>query len=462
MAHASDAVAQIVEQAARRIALIEAVPLALGLAGAVLLAAAVAQLLVQSMIGQAPFWPFALAAVLGALVVVVQLRTASRPRAARLLDHELRLGEAVSTAYELGDRGNGPVLRALRGRADALAGQVDVRRLGRWRSRTMLLAAGFLAIAALVAAAVALRPTVHTGAATPTTEVSDEAPRVTADALDTLAKLLADDAERKNSDYLAAVSRSVEQLAEQVKAGLSPEDVTDELQALLDHAKAGYEGQVPSWLQDGANDLQNVLRSAADTAEARRQSDLARAAKRSDPQQAGGLSSEMYKLDPSVLDRSAAELPAGNPDPAKAGGEREGTLDGGPAGGGDFAARKMESEQLEQAGALPVGGAAQSGKGESNVAGGGSQPLLNDAGFLKSMPDPTSEMALSAADPQEDGHIRIFVPTGAEAHDAAGAGGGAAAYARQAAQAVDRQAVSGDATRVVSRYFNSAAEGAVP
>lgn len=457
MAHASDAVTHIVEQAARRIALIEAVPLVLALAGAALLAWGAALLLSPSMASQIGLWSFAAAAAAGATVVAVRLRATSRLRVARRMDRQLMLSEMVSTAYELRDRDDGPVLRALRERAGTLAGQVDLRRLGAWGSRAMLLAGSFLVVAGLVAAVALLRPAAETGAETPTAAgAANEAPPVSSGALDTLAKLIADDAERKNSDYLAAVSRSIEQLAEQLHAGQAPDDIAAQVQALLDHARAGYEGQLPSWLQGGSNDLQRVLRNASDFAEAKQQAASARAAKRGDPQQAGGLSSDMYTLDPSVLDRSAAELPvATNTNQSKAGGEREGGLDTGPMGGGDFAAQRMDSEQLERAGALPIGGAAQSGKGESNVAGGGSQPLLNDSGFMQSMPDPTREMALTAADPQEDGHIRIYMPTGAEAHDAAGAAGGAAAYARQAAQAVDRQAVDGDAARVVARYFNT-------
>jgi hypothetical protein len=115
----------------------------------------------------------------------------------------------------------------------------------------------------------------------------------------------------------------------------------------------------------------------------------------------------------------------------------------------------MQDEAFESAGALPVGAAAQSGKGESNIAGGGSQPLAPDSGFLQSMPDPTEAMSIAADNPQSGSRIRLHVPTGAELSDTASLGGGSANdWARQSAQSVSRQKVSANASAVVSRYFN--------
>jgi len=457
MAHGSNAVTDIVEQSARRFALIDAVPLVLALLAAALLGWGAALFLSPADARDVGLWSAALAMVAVVATVAWRLGATSRLRVARRVDRQLMLGETLSTAYELGDHDGNPVLRALGRRAETLAMQLDLRRLGTFGSKSMAIAGGFLAVAALVVAAGLLQPVQQAAAPAPI-EAASETSAVTADALDTLAQLLADDAERTNSDYLAAVSHSVVELADQLQAGRPPEDIAAKLQALLDHARAGYEGQLPSWLLGGSNDLQTVLRDATSFADAKGHAALAREARAADPQQAGGLSADMYKLDPALLERSAADQPqSNNNDTSKLGGERDGAPDSGPMGGSDFAAERMESEQLEQAGALPIGAAAQSGKGESNIAGGGSQPLLNDAGYLQSMPDPTSEMALTAADPQQDGHIRVYMPASAEARDASGAAGNAEAYARQAAQAVDRQSVGGDAALVVSRYFNTTA-----
>lgn len=462
MVNMSDVVSRIIEQSKRRLVLAEAVPIILTFAGVALLARGMALLLRPEAADAIGFWSTLASAVAAVTIVLVRLTMMQSLHVAQRLDRRLQLSETLSTAYELRDRPAGPVMRTLRSRADALAAQVDLHRVVPWWSRAAMFALGFLLVAALVVLAGMLRPSPQVAVDIPAGIEATDEEQVTSEGLDTLAQLLADDADRKNSDYLAAVSHSVERLAEQLQSGRSLEDVAAELKTLLEHAKAGYEGQLPSWLHGNSDDLQNMLQDAASFSEAKRQATLSREAQRDGSTEAGGLSSDMYNLDPSILERSAADLPAGvNPNQSKAGGEREGNLDNGPMGGSDFQPRPMDSEELDNAGALPIGGAAQSGKGESNIAGGGSQPLLDDAGFLQSMPDPASEMALTAADPQDDGHIRIYVPTSAEARDASGAVGGAEAYARQAAQAVDRQAVEGDAALVVSRYFNNAA-GAGP
>jgi len=434
---------------ARRQALAAGLPALLWLAGVALLAWAGARLLAPATASQLGPALLAAAVLAGVTVAVLCWRLLPpRWRVAARLDRQLGLHETLSTALEAGQ---GPVARALARKAGETAAALEPARIVPLLGRQTLIALAFLAASGMFAGAVAFMPE-HAITPDGPVEVSvqTKAP-IEAEAVQALAELLAQESRQRRSDYLAAVSRQVEKLAEELAAGRAPETVEADLAALLEHARAGYGEDVPDWLQAEAGDIGAALGNAQAAMEAQRK----RREARTNAPAGDSTPVDMYNL---ARERTAAnaelaegDAPADTPSPEGAGGRE----DSGPSGSDEFVASPMQSQKLQNAGSFSAGGAAQSGKGESNIAGGGSQPLLDDSGFLEAMPDPTQDMALTAADEQQDGHIRVFVPTAANASDATGTVDGATAYARFAAQVMHRQTVSPDARPVVARYFNT-------
>lgn len=414
-------------------------------------------------VGEELTGPIAMAtAGLAIAVIVFEIwRHGDIQRIARRMDYRLRSAELLSTA--LGARPEmdaSPVGRSLLRRAEGYANALDIDRAAPILSRATVLAAAALILATggvWVGSILGSRP-VSVAETAETPIVENRAP-IGADDVEILARLLAEDAERHDSDYLEAVANSLEELAEAARRGMTQPDLQAELQTLIDHAQRGYEGRLPRWMADmPAGDAGALLQNARAFDEQRQAAALARqqAAENGDQPVAGGRSSDMYNLPEDRLTRSAnapssasqglqeGDMAARAGDPSSAGEAGEG-----------FAARPMEEGALESAGAFPIGAAAQSGKGESNMAGGGSQPFGPDSQYLESMPDPSQTMTISATDTQQGNRIRLHVPTTAEQTDA-----GAAAidpngsWARQAAEAINRQAVGPEADAVVSRYFN--------
>lgn len=386
-------------------------------------------------------------------------RSGNLDRIARRADIRLHLNEALSTAIGLPPARQNAVTRALEAYAAGLASRIDIGRTIPLLTRSTVLALAILTSAIFGASAAysLIGPTPSAPVAEATSAEPAPEETIAADDIEILARLIADDAKRRDSDYLRAVSNSLQELAQAARDGTPPQQLRDQLQALLDHAAAGYDGRMPDWMSADTANADALIQNARAFSEARQQAALARQQAQGDTPTAGGSSADMYNLPEDRLLRSASTPPPGTQPPSKQGegGEREGGLESASLSGGDFAATPMQDEAFESAGALPVGAAAQSGKGESNIAGGGSQPLAPDSGFLQSMPDPSQAMSIAADNPQSGSRIRLHVPTGAELSDTATLGSdNATEWARQSAQSVSRQKVSADASAVVSRYFN--------
>lgn len=451
--------ARLISQVARRDALARSAPAVAVVLGVAILIGVGERLLGSFVAVRAEYIALAAAALVGAAVVLAARRKVSARTLAARVDRQFGLHETLSTAVGMdAATANGPVERALTRYANRLAASLDPRKMTPLQGRPAVAALSFLLVAVVLAGVVLLLPERARRPSSQAPNISQVETAIDSSQLEALAQLLTEDAERQDSDYLAAVAHSVEQLAEDLKQGRASDLVASDLEALLEHARAGYGSKAPDWLQESAGDVGNVLAQATAALQAEQQ---AREVRASTP--AGdGSSLDMYDLARRRTETNAelakANAPADTPTPDGAGGG-----DGAPSGSDDFAASPMQSQQLQQVGSFSAGGAAQSGKGESNAAGGGAQPLLDDSGFLQSMPDPTVDMALTAADPQQDGRIRLFVPTSAEASASTGMANAAADYARLAAQVVDRQAVDEDALPIVSRYFNNVpVEGGAP
>lgn len=394
-----------------------------------------------------------------AVIIWSWRRSGDLRRIARRTDFRLHLSEALSTSIDLPPANQNAVTRALQAYGAGIAARIDIRRAIPLftRSTALALAMLTLAIFGTSAAYSLIGPPPPALPAETAPETTAEDP-ISADDIDMLAQLIADDAERRDSDYLKAVSNSLQELAQAARDGTPPQQLQEQLAALLDHAAAGYDGNLPNWMSADTADASALLQNARAFSQARRQAALARQQAQGDKPMAASASADMYNLPEDRLLRSAGTPPPGSQPPPQQGegSEREGGLKSASlSGGGDFAATPMQDEAFESAGALPVGAAAQSGKGESNIAGGGSQPLAPDSGFLQSMPDPTEAMSIAAADPQSGSRIRLHVPTEAELSDTAALGRDFATdWTRQSAQSVSRQKVSADARALVSRYFN--------
>lgn len=382
---------------------------------------------------------------------------------ARRTDFSLGLSEQLSTAIDVpaGKAAQSPVQRSLMAEAHRAAAGIAIKQAIPIYSRLLGLTLGALLLAVCGAtAAYSLRDTPRTTPPAEEIAAAETPETISAEDIEVLAKLVEDDADRKNSDYLQALANSMKTLAQSARDGASQAEVQSQLEALLEHAAAGYQGQMPNWMSDTTADASTVLQNAVAFSQARQQAadERAKLPPSANPRV---KSSDMYTLTDDRMAKSATPLPPGHDEPMEGGmANREGELQNASLGGADFAARPMEDEAFESAGSLPVGAAAQSGKGESNIAGGGSQALAKSTGFLETMADPTEVMSISSEETNEGSRIRMHVPTTAELSDAGAAGsGGGTAWARQLAQSVSREVISPDASTVVSRYFNRPVEG---
>ncbi|MBE7733176.1 hypothetical protein [Devosia faecipullorum] len=405
---------------------------------------------------------------IGALCVVAFSRHPRADILARRLDFSLGLSEQLSTATSAAARApNSPIIRSLLAQAGRTAAGIDVVRampLGT-KALSVSLAALMLATCGTAIAYSRLTDLPYDGVETVESAEMPDNPQITADALDVLAELVASDAQRRNSDYLKALSNSLEALAEAAREGASQAELETQLQALLDHAETGYGEQMPDWLMGGREEPAGQLQNAVAFSQARQQAAEERA--RMAEMRGSGpkiSSADMYSLSDDRLARSASAQPNGDAPPGKnAISDREGELQNDMPAGGDAVARPMEDEAFASAGSLPVGAAAQSGKGESNRAGGGSQSLAEDTEFLKTMADPTQAMSISADEVSEGSRIRMHVPTSADLSEAGAlAGDDAAGWSRQRAQLVTRHAIAPEASTVVSHYFNRPMPGQEP
>jgi hypothetical protein len=386
---------------------------------------------------------------------------------ARRIDYSLGLSEQLSSAMDMARRGSAsPVVRSLFERAGWTASQIDPARAV--PLRTPLLWASLVALLASAGAtgiAYALRGDV---VSLPTQSVEETVaatqPAIAAEDLDILAELVAEDAERRDSDYLEALSNSIEALARQAREGQPQAELQAQLQALMDHAAAGYSGDNPEWFDQGEN-AGAVLQNAVAFNTERQQAAERRARLAERAGEGTRISSaDMYTLSDDRMSRSATPPPAGNAPPSdNAMAAREGELQSESLAGGETLARPMEDEAFTSAGSLPVGAAAQSGKGESNIAGGGSQALADSSAFLETMADPTQTMSIAAESVSEGSRIRMHVPTSAEL-SAAGdlSSTGPAGWERQLAQVVGRQVIGPDASAAVAHYFNRPPAGQEP
>ncbi|NDV01190.1 hypothetical protein [Pseudoroseicyclus tamaricis] len=404
-----------------------------------------------------PVVPFAAVASLlvGAAVALVLWRR--RPAGAALafrIDRRAGFGEAYGTAIDVAGREEtpGPVGQVLLEHLAPRARSLDTSRIEPLFPRPVIVLA---AVAAVLLLAVGLSLGLRQGAAPapaaaprPLEEAEPEDPEA---ALQAAAERMAADAEETGDAYLEAVARAIEDRLEQARAG-GGEISSAEAEDLLEHAARAYGEDQPDWLGEGAGER---LAGLGDRLEEEARQEAARAAR---AEQEADRPPGMYDRPPDMAERYVGrgedELRS---DPNAPSGEAAASSDPGlTGGGGEDEPRRMDSEDLQFAGRVPVGAALQSGRGESNMAGLGSQDLQEDADFA-GLAAETGETILLGGQASPDGNrIRIELPPEVEAAaaaEAAAAGFASGGAEGPAAGARARSVVSLEGRDMVARYL---------
>ncbi len=413
----------------------------------------------------------ALAAALAGLTVLLGglawtvLRRPSDGAVAFDIDRRAGWEERYGTAWEVNDAGSqdrGAVERALLASVSRDVGRLDPAVLAPFATRPLLIA---LALAIALTGALAVERGLQSGvrddaselAATDMAVPEDEAATTVQDAARAAAEIIARDAEERDDPYLTAVASALQdRLAEaDEQPGELPDSLRRELEDLLDHAAAAYGEDMPDWLGTSDDRLAGLdERLAAYEAE---QAAAEAAAAMRDARRAEGEPPGMYEASPDLQERFAnrreEEIIAG-PDAER---EDGAPSDGPAAGGEEEGIRPMEPQEWVSVGQMPVGAALQSGRGESDAAGLGSETLEEDAAFAEIEGRAGEEMVL-AGEPDSGGRrIRIeVIPelAAGEVGQAASAGAArAGAGASADVTAPRREFIPSDNLTVIKRYF---------
>jgi plasmid stabilization system protein ParE len=148
-------------------------------------------------------------------------RSGNLGRIARRADIRLQLNETLSTAIGLAPASQNAVTRALEAYASNVASRIDIGRAIPLFTRSTALALAMLTLAIFGASAAysLIGPTPPSPPAEAETAEPAAEDAIAADDIDILAKLIADDAKRRDSDYLKAVANSLQELAQAARDG---------------------------------------------------------------------------------------------------------------------------------------------------------------------------------------------------------------------------------------------------
>lgn len=368
---------------------------------------------------------------------------------ARRLEAKRNLTERLSTAIEARGRSDA-VARALV--TDAMA---STRAL---RASDALPHAGPAAIGLAALAVVALvvmvllswQPAEPPSSADPGPIAADAA-SMSNEQLSLLAERLAADADAQRNSYLAAVSQAVSNLARQ---NLPPADLAAQLEELISQARQAYGDSPPAWLPSEGQDLADLGNRLQGLAE----QDAAAAAELAE-RISQGLSTEaisardMYAADEGLEERAkiADELAA----QAAAAQEAEGLREGGaPQAAPSSLPQPMGDEPLVSIGAAPAGASPESGKGESNAAGLGTEDLAADPGYNPDALAPAEDVLLAADDAEAGVSETLQVAPEVGAITVSSGTVTYREWQRQREVALMREPVGSDAADVIASYFD--------
>lgn len=376
---------------------------------------------------------------------------------ARLADRRLGLGERLGTAIELrGAAVAGPVARALLRQAAGHARQIPLARLAPlpWREWT----AGGAAACIVLAIAAAI----------PAPRELPSRPANIAEAAETLervAALVEHDAEERQNPYLAAVARSLHDLARAIADNrLPPRSLDAALEPLLEHAVQAYGESPPSWLGPRSSrsaPLRQQLREAAtngmpaapETAAANvqrgadasplgagRSADIQVGANgRRSPQQTGQFGDAGgVAVDPGEgTSESLADYALSPADQARLDRERQ----------------IAEQQRQQTAGAgQPIGGARDAGRG-GDLAGEGARPLGDGGEPVRPVPAERESLPLDAAAQAGGRTIRIEALPDVARREVVGSAGEHAPWTQVHAVKQVHDAVPAARREIGRRYF---------
>ena len=428
------------------------------LAAAAVLAFAVARLLPVGALGRLTPWTFAgLAALLaGGVIAAVIGRTGASPeRTARRIETQLDLSERLSSSLEV-QRGRpgqcGPLVLALVRDADIHAARVDPRALRPLMGRDALRAAGALAFALLLAAlSLALPPAGPEAgpgpeARSPGGGAGTASAGATVEAITQMAQLVGSDSQMRDSDLLDAAAYRLRQLARDAGIGLSQQELDERLAGLIDMARTGYADTPPSWLPRADEDMATLGERISDYRRELAARAEAAAAARAPAQ---GSDRPGAALDADIPLGEAAAMLEGPRE-----GEGEGAGDMGTPLPRDFA--PMAEQSVRASHGMPVGAAAQAGRGEGDMAGLGSQPLTGGEAPPLLGPEAGEEMILTADRTIAGNRVRIEAALPAEDGATAPRDDVHALRTsdRLTADVVSREPIGSAERPVVARYFS--------
>jgi len=397
---------------------------------------------------------------------------------ARRADRTFGSKERLSTALELRAAGElGPVGQALMSDIAARPSAIVVRRLVPFRFPPAAAAAlALLALALVIVATGIGRPdeTVTTEATAPVLDAGER--EEIADSVRRIAALIEADATTRNDAFLAAVARELQQVGEAVAndAAMDRGDIAEALERLRSHAAAAY--QAAGVAEGAATNLTRLVEAAVRevqappaTADVPPAGGIAAPAGAPAAPQAGGPGE-------TLPDRAAApeadlpleemltaleddrELPPRFGIAATAVGELVPAYDEAPPPGAMAPGQPQGAEvEVELAGVVPAGAAANAGEGEGDAIGGGTRDLAD--GTVTEFGEPIAkagEMLLADVAQGDGRRIRLDAPPDAAALALAAGeitnGGG---WVRMAERDIARPSLPPELRQVLQAYFRT-------
>ncbi|MCW5715783.1 MAG: hypothetical protein KIT43_14835 [Bauldia sp.] len=418
-------------------------------------------------------------AVFAGLAVLAIRRSPSLILLARRADRTFGNKERLSTALELRAAGHlGPVGQALMSDIEARPSSISVRRLVPFS----LPPAAFAAIALLVAALVI----VATGLGRPDVAVVTEASATVLDAdereeiaenVRRIAALINADATARNDPFLAAVARELEQVGQAVAADAAMDrgDIAAALERLRSHAAAAY--QAAGVAEGAPTDLTRLVEAAIREIQAPAAAAAAPAGDfappagtPSAPQAAGPGETLPERAGAGEVDLPLGEMlaaleedrqlpPQGFGVAATAAGEVDvPQYDDIAAQGAPAPGQPGQAEvEVELAGMVPAGAAANAGAEEGDAVGGGTRDL--EDGTVTEFGDPLAmagEMLLADAEQGDGRRIRLDAPPDAMALAlAAGEATDGGGWVRLVEHEISRPSLPPELRRILQAYFGA-------
>lgn len=379
------------------------------------------------------------------------------------------LHSKLSTALELEQRGDtaGPVRQAQLRDAVREASELEPReRVPLTPPRTLLLSLG--GAVALLGAAFVLQPTGSpaipsdsTGSTVTDTQLSGEERTEIADNLQELASLFSGLDEEEENPYLRAISKQLEELGKRVaEEGASREETAAELERLLQHTRTVRDIQeapeARERLQELPDFLETALKDLLEPAETLAESDPDAAGPESETAADTQGSASQDTSEAALQDPLAQDGDDGNSASATAAGEQ------GEAGSyyemmlddetiAELAERAMEQAESAPEGAI-IGASDESGAGDSQLAGEGTQDLFGDDSH-ESLADAEVERLDVPEETNPDGRrVRMEVAPEAELTETRMTPLGRMTWNRSSGTATQRQQVSTARRSLTARF----------